>query len=64
MPQELQNKSALIWFKNDLRLHDNEALCNAVASGLPLLFLYCIDSRSFRDLDLGFKKANINGRYF
>ena len=54
----------LMWFKNDLRLHDNEALCNAIASNSPVIFLYCIDSRIFQTLDLGFRKADANRTIF
>lgn len=36
----------LVWFRNDLRLDDNPALHAAVASGEPLLLLYCLDERA------------------
>jgi len=48
----------LYWFKNDLRLHDNEALYRAVASGDKLLCVYCIDPNAYSNLDLGFRKAD------
>lgn len=32
--------AALVWFRRDLRLSDNEALHAAIASGLPVLCLY------------------------
>ena len=50
----------LVWFKNDLRLHDNEALCQAISSAQELLFVYCVDKRLFDNLNLGFKKAGYN----
>ena len=33
-------KRGLVWFKNDLRLHDNEALCKALLESDELLFCY------------------------
>lgn len=55
---------ALFWFKNDLRLHDNEPLCNAIASGLPVVYLFCVDIRLFKKLPLGFRKADANRAIF
>jgi len=49
--------TCIYWLRNDLRLHDNECLQRAILSGLPLLMVYCFDSRHYRDLDLGFKKT-------
>ncbi|QLG46492.1 DASH family cryptochrome [Costertonia aggregata] len=48
----------LYWFKNDLRLHDNEALYRAVELGKKLLLCYCIDPKNYRQLDLGFRKSD------
>lgn len=53
-------KRGLVWFKNDLRLHDNEALCKAVLECDELVFCYSVDPAHFKELDLGFKKADIN----
>ena len=53
-------KTALVWFKNDLRLHDNETLCKAIAASDALVFLYVIDECIFKKLDLGFRKAGAN----
>lgn len=50
--------SALYWFKNDLRVYDNEALYRAVESGEQLLLCYCIDPNNYRHLHLGFRKAD------
>ncbi len=38
------SKSAIVWFKNDLRLDDNPALANA-ASAQCLLCVFCVDAR-------------------
>ena len=48
----------LYWFKNDLRLHDNEALFHAVESGNEMVLVYCIDPNSYRHLALGFRKVD------
>ncbi|MGL4288845.1 MAG: cryptochrome/photolyase family protein [Phreatobacter sp.] len=34
---------ALVWFRDDLRLADNPALCHALASGRPVLALFVFD---------------------
>ena len=40
---------ALIWLKRDLRLQDNEAIFNAVNSGLKILFLYVFETSLIQD---------------
>ena len=57
------NTGSLVWFKNDLRLHDNEVLVKAVNRGAPILFLYCLDPNLFKNTFLSFKKTGLN-RYF
>ncbi|WP_316796327.1 DASH family cryptochrome [Pedobacter agri] len=51
-------KRGLVWFKNDLRLHDNEALTKAVAECEALLFCYCVEKADFEKLDLGFRRID------
>ncbi|OAQ40682.1 DASH family cryptochrome [Pedobacter psychrophilus] len=53
-------KRGLVWFKNDLRLNDNESLVRAIEQCDELIFCYCLERNHFRELDLGFKKADIN----
>ena len=53
-------KTGLVWFKNDLRLHDNEALCQAIAHCDQLVFCYCVEPYHFQKLELGFRKADSN----
>eukprot|EP00850_Spirogloea_muscicola_P003855 SM000016S01843 [mRNA] locus=s16:152197:163345:- [translate_table: standard] len=38
---------AVVWFRNDLRVHDNEALIRAHRSTEVLVPLYCLDPRFF-----------------
>jgi len=52
--------TGLVWFKNNLRLHDNEPLCNAIAHCDQLVLFFSVEPLLFTQLDLGFKKAGIN----
>nr|WP_106568674.1 deoxyribodipyrimidine photo-lyase [Cecembia rubra] len=36
-------KVNIVWFKRDLRLHDHEALKEAINDGLPLILLFCFE---------------------
>ena len=38
---------AVMWFRNDLRMHDNEALAAANREGTSLLPVFCFDPREF-----------------
>lgn len=49
--------TCIYWLRNDLRLHDNECLQRAIATGRPLLLVYCYDHRQYHDHELGFKKT-------
>ncbi|RZK24877.1 MAG: DASH family cryptochrome, partial [Flavobacterium sp.] len=52
-------KRGLVWFKNDLRLHDNEALASAQKECDDLLFCYCIEKSQFDELYQGFRRADV-----
>ncbi|WP_027878716.1 DASH family cryptochrome [Mesoflavibacter zeaxanthinifaciens] len=54
--QKEQNTS-LIWFRNDLRIHDNASLTNAINSHNRVIALYCFDPRQFEVDQFGFKKT-------
>ena len=41
------SKKILVWFRNDLRLHDNEMLVEAIAKSEEILPVYCFDPRQF-----------------
>ena len=49
-------KRSLIWFRNNLRIHDNEALIKACQAP-EILPLYCIDPRQFDTTSFGFSKT-------
>lgn len=53
-------KKGLVWFKNDLRLHDNETLNKAIEECDELIFCFCIEKNIFEKTNLGFRKADIN----
>lgn len=53
-------KVGLVWFKNDLRLHDNEAVCRALAECDRIVYCYCLESSWYQPLKLGFRKTDIN----
>jgi len=40
-------RRAIVWFRNDLRLHDNEALSEAIQSAQQVLPVYIFDPRIF-----------------
>ena len=46
-------KRAVVWFRNDLRLDDNESLVDAVASG-AVVPVYVFDDRTFKGQTHGF----------
>lgn len=50
-------KTAIVWFKTDLRLHDNETLVKAMAQGTQIIPVYCFDEAHFETTQLGFKKV-------
>lgn len=55
--QEKQNKIALVWFKNNLRVHDNSALYEACIKHKNCIAVYCFDPRDFEITNFGFKKT-------
>ncbi len=50
-------KTSLVWFKSDLRLHDNETLVKAVESRDTLVPVYCLDQTLFSKTNFGFRKT-------
>lgn len=44
MPPVSQEPIAVFWFRRDLRLEDNNALYQALSSGLPVLLVFVFDS--------------------
>ncbi|WP_339921400.1 DASH family cryptochrome [uncultured Flavobacterium sp.] len=50
-------KTAIVWFKTDLRLYDNEALIKAIAQSEEIIPVYCFDDAHFESTKYGFKKT-------
>jgi deoxyribodipyrimidine photo-lyase len=47
----------LVWFRNDLRVRDNNVLRKAREGADCLIAVYCFDPRQFEDSKYGFKKT-------
>jgi deoxyribodipyrimidine photo-lyase len=50
-------KRSLVWFKTDLRLHDNEVLVEAISQSDEIVPVYCFDDKHFETNDFEFKKT-------
>jgi len=50
-------KRAVVWFKTDLRLHDNETLVKAIAKSDEIIPVYCFDESQFEITSFGFQKT-------
>ncbi|MEB3228723.1 MAG: DASH family cryptochrome [Synechocystis sp.] len=53
----MTRQTVLIWFRNDLRLHDHEGIHHALGSGAAIAGVYCYDSRQFATTRWGFPKT-------
>lgn len=47
----MNENKAIVWFRQDLRLHDNEALVEAIAHNQAIVPVYIFDPRIFMQLD-------------
>ncbi|KAH6766412.1 photolyase/blue-light receptor 2 [Perilla frutescens var. hirtella] len=50
-------RSAVVWFRNDLRTHDNECLTAANNESISVLPVYCFDPRDYGKSSSGFDKT-------
>ena len=48
----------IYWFRNDLRLHDNEGFLKATQDADEVIPIYVFDPRQFQQTDLGFAKTD------
>ena len=55
--QKKQDKTNLVWFRNDLRTQDNAVLYNACKSSTKVIGIYFLDPRHFEITKHGFKKT-------
>jgi len=59
-PKAGKRGTAIVWFRNDLRVHDNAALNEAIKNADKVIPVYCFDPRQFGKTSFGFEKT---GRY-
>ncbi|HHS95030.1 MAG TPA: DASH family cryptochrome, partial [Phaeodactylibacter sp.] len=58
-------KRVILWFRQDLRLHDNEALHHALQSGEEVYPVYVFDERVFEEYTkFGFRKTGVHRARF
>lgn len=50
-------RRSIVWFKTDLRLHDNETLIKAIAQSDEIIPVYCFDDAEFVITEFGFQKT-------
>jgi deoxyribodipyrimidine photo-lyase len=53
----MANKRILIWYRNDLRVHDLPAINEAVEQQGEIVPVYCFDDRNFDKTSFGFPKT-------
>ena len=53
----MTNSPILIWYRNDLRLHDHQPLQQALKAKTPIIPFYCFDERQFGTTSFGFPKT-------
>lgn len=53
------DRTILVWFRNDLRIHDNEILLRAVERSQRIVPVYCFDPRYFALTKYGTKKTGV-----
>ncbi|PIA44369.1 hypothetical protein AQUCO_01700163v1 [Aquilegia coerulea] len=49
-------RCSIVWFRNDLRIHDNECLNSANNESISVLPVYCFDPRDYGKSSSGFNK--------
>ncbi|WP_158825147.1 DASH family cryptochrome [Mucilaginibacter lacusdianchii] len=60
----MSEKIILVWFRNDLRVHDNEILLEAIRKADKVLPVYCFDPHYFQTTEAGnHKTGNIRARF-
>ena len=49
----------ILWYRNDLRIHDHEPLYKALKVNAQIIPIYCLDPRQFSQTDFGFPKTGV-----
>jgi deoxyribodipyrimidine photo-lyase len=60
----MENKVTLVWFRNDLRFHDNELLFEAIQKSPIIIPVYCFDPRYFAHKSNGYRNTGIHRALF
>src|SRR5687768_11039898 len=60
----MKSKKILVWFRNDLRLHDNEMLVEAIAKSDCILPIYFFDPRHFESTSFETEKTGARRAQF
>lgn len=47
----------ILWYRNDLRVHDHEPLNKAIKTKAQIIPIYCFDPRQFGQTNFGFPKT-------
>ena len=55
----MSEKTILVWFRNDLRIHDNEILLEATLKASKIVPVFCFDSRHYVETAYKTKKTGI-----
>ncbi len=55
----VNGRTILVWFRNDLRTHDNEMLVRALENGNQIVPVYCFDPRHFAGTVYGNRKTGV-----
>ncbi|MFA6945735.1 MAG: DASH family cryptochrome [Pedobacter sp.] len=55
----MSGKTILVWFRKDLRIHDNELLTEAVRKGDKIVPVYCFDPRQFEMTSFQTRKTGL-----
>ena len=55
--QKTEKQTGLVWFRNDLRIQDQQSLKEAVIDNQRVIACYCFDPRHFEVGRFGFKKT-------
>ena len=53
----MKSKRILIWYRNDLRLHDHKPMYQALLEKAQVIPFYCFDKRQFTTTSFGFPKT-------
>jgi deoxyribodipyrimidine photo-lyase len=55
---EKKHQKSLIWFRRNLRVEDNQALCEGVKNSEKYLFLYIFDEKEWKENPLGIQRSS------